>query len=434
MSDGSDTGEQLQRFGGTLSRGPRWAQLKDMLAERNRVTNPFQILGVHTSEIHHSRVLRWLLDPNAGHGLGSKFLEGFIQRTLEGAQRAGIEDAKPESLTGIDWTQTEVRLEWQRVDILVLNRAASFVCAIENKIGAAEAFGETGVSQLAGYKRVLDRHFPTFDKHRVFLTPTGVESGSTAERCFWFAESYVTVRDFLVAILEEFRERLAPEAAAFLGQYVAILRRYVVPGNDPASALAQELYLEERDLLEFIHRNRPDYRAGIKQALIEAIQAQDAWHLIDENRDYIWFGIAEWSGFPAQQTGQRLAPDHPELLFWAFYLPSSGTEVWGPALVIGKGSDQRARQSLFDLAHQRRDVFAPREEEPSDLSLHMYEYPRDLLNDDDLGASWANGSTRDKLIGYVESFVRNEMPDINRLVLECLETLSNMTPDNMAGN
>ena len=434
MSDGSDTGERLQRFAGTLSQDPRWAQLKDMLAERNRVTNPLQILGVHTSEIHHSRVLRWLLDPHAGHGLGSKFLEGFIQHTLEGAQRAGIEDAKPASLAGIDWTQTEIRLEWQRIDILVLNRPAGLVCAIENKIGAAEGFGENDVSQLTGYRRVLDRYFPTFHRHRVFLTPTGVESGSEAERRFWFAESYVTVQDLLVAILEECRERLAPEAAAFLDQYDATLRRYVVPGNDAASALAQKLYLEERELLEFIHRNRPDYRAGIKRALIEAIEAQDGWYLIEEGREYVCFGIAEWSGFPAQRTGQRLAPDHPELLFWAFYLPATGAEVWGPALVIGRGSDQQARHSLFDLAHRRRDVFAPREEEPSDRSLHMYEYPRDLLNDGDLGAGWADGSTHRKLVTYVEDFARDRMPAINRLALECLATLSNMAPDNRAGN
>ena len=275
MSDGADFAERLQRISGTLSRDLRWAELKEVLAERSRVVSPFQILGVQTSEIHHSRVLKWLLDPGAGHGLNSRFLEAFVRRTLEGAQRAGIEGASPESLVGIDWTQTEIRLEWQRIDILVLNRAAGIVCAIENKIGAAEGFGETGVSQLTGYRRVLDRYFPTFHKYRVFLTPTGVESGSEAERRFWFAESYVTVQDLLVAILEECREYLAPEAVAFLAQYDAILRRYVVPGNDAAGALAQELYLEERDLFEFIYRNRPDYRAGIKQALIEAIEAHD---------------------------------------------------------------------------------------------------------------------------------------------------------------
>ena len=423
MSDGADFAERLQRFSGTLSRDPRWAELKEVLAERSRVVSPFQILGVQTSEIHHSRVLKWLLYPGAGHGLNSRFLEAFVRRTLEGAQRAGIEGASPESLVGIDWTQTEIRLEWQRIDILVLNRAAGIVCAIENKIGAAEGFGETGVSQLTGYRRVLDRYFPTFHKHRVFLTPTGVESGSEAERRFWFAESYVTVQDLLVAILEECREYLAPEAVAFLAQYDAILRRYVVPGNDAAGALAQELYLEERDLFEFIYRNRPDYRAVIKQALIEAIEAHDGWYLIDDNRDYVWFGISEWSEIPAQQTGLRFAPDHSELLLWAFYLPASGVDVWGPALVIGRGSDEQARQSLFDLAHQHRGIFDPREDELGDFSVHMYEYHRDLLIDSDLGANWADGSTRLKLVGYVEDFARDRMPAINRLVLECLKAL-----------
>ena len=423
MSDESDFAERLQRFGGTVSRDPRWAELKEMLAQRSRVVSPFQILGVQTSEIHHSRVLKWLLDPGAGHGLASRFLEAFVRRTSEGAQRAGVEGVSPGSLVGIDWTQTEIRLEWQHIDILVLNRAAGFVCAIENKIGAAEGFDETCVSQLTAYRRVLDRHFPTFHKHRVFLTPAGVESGSEKERRFWFAESYVTVQDLLVTILEEYREHLTPEAAAFLGQYEAILRRYVVPGNDTAAALAQELYLEKRDLFEFIYRNRPDYRVGIKQALIEAIEAHDGWYLIDDNRDYVWFGISEWSEFPAQRTGLRFAPDRSELLLWAFHLPASGIDVWGPALVIGRGSDEQARQSLFDLAHQHRGIFDPREDELGDFSVHMYEYHRDLLIDTDLGASWADGSTRLKLVGYVEDFARDRMPAINRLVIECLKAL-----------
>jgi hypothetical protein len=64
----------------------------------------------------------------------------------------------------------------------------------------------------------------------------------------------------------------------------------------------------------------------------------------------------------------------------------------------------------------------------------MYEYPRDLLNDGDLGAGWADGSTHRKLVTYVEDFARDRMPAINRLALECLATLSNMAPDNRAGN
>ena len=91
--------------------------------------------------------------------------------------------------------------------------------------------------------------------------------------------------------------------------------------------------------------------------------------------------------------------------------------------MIGRGSDEQARQSLFDLAHQHRGIFDPREDELYDFSVHMYEYHRDLLIDSDLGANWADGSTRLKLVGYVEDFARDRMPAINRLVLECLKAL-----------
>ena len=52
--------------------------------------------------------------------------------------------------------------EWNYIDILVLNREARFVCAIENKINADEGFDEDGRSQLSRYRETLAREFPDF--------------------------------------------------------------------------------------------------------------------------------------------------------------------------------------------------------------------------------------------------------------------------------
>ena len=41
--------------------------------------NLFDILKITRTEIRHSNMLAWLLNPNENHGLGDSVLHGFIQ-------------------------------------------------------------------------------------------------------------------------------------------------------------------------------------------------------------------------------------------------------------------------------------------------------------------------------------------------------------------
>ena len=54
------------------------------------------------------------------------------------ARNRNIATVTVEELGAIDWSETDVRREWRYIDILILNRKAKFVCAIENKILADE--------------------------------------------------------------------------------------------------------------------------------------------------------------------------------------------------------------------------------------------------------------------------------------------------------
>ena len=44
--------------------------------------NIFDVLKISRTEIRHSNMLGWLLDPNENHGLGDKFLKALFKIVL----------------------------------------------------------------------------------------------------------------------------------------------------------------------------------------------------------------------------------------------------------------------------------------------------------------------------------------------------------------
>ena len=420
MSDRNDLAAQLLADEDLGAGDSGWSELRRLHAERGKGVNPFEVLGLQTSEIHHSRVLKWLLDPGAAHGFGTAFLEGFLRRTILEAVRRGIDGVDESIVSRNDWSETEVRLEWQRIDVLVVNRKARFVCAIENKIGAEEGFGPTGVSQLRGYRRVLDQQFRTYDKHRVFLTRGGDDSGDEEERNHWVPERHATVLELLRAAKESRQGDADPDAASFLQSYEAILRRHVLRERDELSRAAERVYLADRELLEFIYRNRPDYEAGLRGIVKELIEEQPGWYVLGEVGDYVWFGVRGWDDYKAQTTGLRLGELSNALVFFGFYFWGEPVNVWGPGLVMGIGTDQNMREAILEFAVERTDVFDPSAETYAEHHMHLFEYERDLLGGWDYGPGWADGSVRDKLREHVERFARERFPALDEAMREIL--------------
>ena len=146
-------------------------KLKELNSKWLSELDLFDVLGVVHGELVHSRFLAWLLDPQRNHGLGDYFLKSFLLRTCITAGKLGISAITPARIHATDWSETEVRREWQNIDILILNREARFVCAVENKIWAGEGIDADGASQLTRYRETLENEFPDFTRHFVFLSP-----------------------------------------------------------------------------------------------------------------------------------------------------------------------------------------------------------------------------------------------------------------------
>ncbi len=144
--EGSDDIQLLEKF----LQDEDLESLEDIVEE----FNVFEVLGAVSQEIRHSNFLAWLLDPSGNHGLGDYFLKRFLWKTTSLGREQGVHTISPIEVDGLELANVSVRREWRNIDILLVNDAQRFVCAIENKVEAAEHS-----DQLARYARRCRNEF-----------------------------------------------------------------------------------------------------------------------------------------------------------------------------------------------------------------------------------------------------------------------------------
>ena len=256
----------------------------------------------------------------------------------------------------------------------------------------------------------------------MFLSPSGMESADDTERKYWLPEDYVTIHQLVSECQADFKDRCSGEILTILSQYETTLRRNIVPQTSEIGRLAAEIYLEHREAIELIYQNKPDYRAATKQILKEAIAEQEDWLLCAESTDYVRFRPSEWDRFEAQAEGTSWAPASSALLLFEFWCPALPTRTEGPGLTLCQGSDQALRKHLIETAVQNPSVFNLRQSSVEGTYTYLHEFRRDLLAEEDLGCRWADGSAKCKLMESVRRFAKDEFPQINEAIINCLES------------
>ena len=283
------------------------AQLEQLLEERRSEFDALTFLGIYASEEVHSRILAWLLDPKESHGAGDHFLRGFLRGTAMIAPADSEYVGDPVDESAYDWSATRVRQEWHnvvegregRMDILLINEVDRFLCGIENKILSGEHD-----EQLTRYRRALAVAYPDFHRRHVFLSPAGTLPLKEEERQYWAPVSYATVLHLVEQIITQGDEPLREDISSFLRQYSTTLRRRVVPDTTSnARALARKIYMENRETIDFINANKPDYKEEGKAIVKAEIDRNDRWALDWEERNLVFFRSKDWDQFEVLKTG-----------------------------------------------------------------------------------------------------------------------------------
>ncbi len=126
--------------------------------------NLFEIMHLAGHELRHSDFLRWLLNPRASHGLADAFLRYFLRLIRSAADL-------PQGYDEGDWTDLEVRREFEHIDLLLMSERRRLAIVVENKVFARERLG-----QMADYQRTVERHFGHDRLLLVFLDMRGRRS------------------------------------------------------------------------------------------------------------------------------------------------------------------------------------------------------------------------------------------------------------------
>ncbi len=392
------------------------AKLKKLHEEWIAQLDIFYVLGVAHSELHHSRFLRWLLDPHETHGVGDHFLKSFLFQTCATAGKMGLPTVVPARIHATNWSRTEVRREWQYIDILILNQEARFVCAIENKIWADEGIGSDGKSQLSWYRETLKTHFSDFDKHYVFLSPSGMLSQIPEERKYWTPEKYTTILQLVEQTIEHKHAAMSEDVRSFLRQYAVTLRRSkIVPESTEIAKLSRKIYLENREAIETIYRHKPDYRGDLKQ-IIKASMAQCCgWKLDSEDASWVRFCSTEWDKFGSMKTGTGWPSK--SLVSCQFMCTDTNVHFY---MTISPGSSEDVREHLVSAIRSDHSLFnrSGINMTASWMSVHVQET---ILEDADLN-NWDDDDALGpaKIEAWVKNFAENEFPAMNDVIINCL--------------
>jgi hypothetical protein len=209
--------------------------------------NIFTILGIQRMEIRHSNFLAWMFDPSGSHGMGNLFLHRFLRdislkSSLEGQNLTGISVTSPKT--------AEIRREWRNIDILVI--LDKHVICIENKVDSSDHG-----NQLSKYKDVITREFPRHDPIFVYLTPDGRAPNDEGQHAHYINYSYENIVEHTGKLLRLHGRSLPANVKIYIEDYTRNILRNLMK-QDQLNDLASKLYVQHKEVLDFIFDNRPD--------------------------------------------------------------------------------------------------------------------------------------------------------------------------------
>lgn len=235
-------------------------QCLDKLRPYTDRINIFYVLKIARTEIRHSNMLAWLLDPNESHGLGSSFLWAFItDLSKKHSYEFVAEDfdaiIPPQAtieLLSSDLSISQVFREWNRIDILV-KLPNDYVIAIENKVDASEG-KRGGKSQLEGYSDVLKKNnYGSTKTIKVYLTPDGDKPSNGNDD--WKVYTYSDIYSILQNVYSTHKDSLTIEAKLLIENYLEILKIEIME-TDTLKQLCNEIYKKHKRAFDLIYEHR----------------------------------------------------------------------------------------------------------------------------------------------------------------------------------
>ena len=241
------------------------AECLDALSKWTNDFNIFDVLKISRTEIRHSNLLSWLIDPNENHGLGDSFLYGIIVLlSKELDQKTALH------LLSSDLYSYNVFREWNHIDILLISNQNRVVLAIENKVGAHEHnSGNSEESQLITYKNKITSQYYDYKKIYIYLTPDGEEPSDND----WITLNYSDVVTVLEKVYSSKANQLGSDVSLLIKNYIDNIKKNITMDQELIN-LCNSIYNKHRRALDLIFENRDDVVSQISnncKSIIEQI-------------------------------------------------------------------------------------------------------------------------------------------------------------------
>ena len=260
------------------------------------------------------------------------------------AKADGIDTPFPIDVDVWDLSRTEVRREWQHIDICLINEGRKFICVIENKVYSSEHS-----NQLKRYRETVETLYPGWKHHFVFLTATDDEPSDN--------EHYVriTYEDICETIEHVVKLRawdVTNDVQIALSHYLTLVRRHIMPDLE-VQELCRRIYAKHRQALDLIFEHRQDLQSELHDALVAMVEEEPQFLADSSSKHWIRFLPADWD-IPKFQLGEGWTSSHRMLLF-EFHNTQGSLR-----LVAQLGPrDQDVREELFDLVKETGAPFKP---------------------------------------------------------------------------
>ena len=232
--------------------------------------NTFDVLRYSGYEIRHSNVLAWLLRPTDTHGIGTRFLQWFVNHVNRQLAAAEME---PLPETSFEAGNVEVWRERDYVDVTILFKTEKCLIAVENKPESAHPHHRR---QVMGYEETLLGKHKDHKVKSVLLTTSPDESVSFRGIAH---VGWDSVRGEIGSILAA-GGFPSPNVRAFIRQYLDMVERWFRPGSEGFKALLdhhRSILKEMRRVLETdgddgIRGRVPDDRQKYRDSLVKLVR------------------------------------------------------------------------------------------------------------------------------------------------------------------
>ncbi|MEH2105189.1 PDDEXK-like family protein [Nostoc sp.] len=229
--------------------------------------NIFEAIGVVRQELRHSNFLAFLLNPSENHRLDDIFLKRFLKRVLLEEYEPTDEKytkVSPVDIDIADFTDADVRREWQNIDILIHSPRNKLVYAIENKIDAGE-----GIDKLRKYQTTVEQEFKDCRAILIYLT----SEGDLPSQKNWRIYNYSKIAEIIDSICISYKSTLGTDIYTLMAHYSTLIRRHIVSDSEVAE-LCRKIYTKHKQALDLIFEHRPDLQSEIATRIHELLNKE----------------------------------------------------------------------------------------------------------------------------------------------------------------